>query len=337
MKPAPRALLSGFCALLLAASAASAQTPPASVPDEGTEVEAVVVTARRIGIPVWTVSGPNSAVIFIGSIGSTPADVPWRTSELEAAVDGSRKVLHSAALSATMGDVYRLLFKRGRWTDLPEGESLDDRIDPALRARLARLATAGKLPRDYRRLRPWYAANRLNRGALRAGGLDDGASAFGVARRAARKRKLPVEPALNRAVKEVLDQAANQRTTDVACLQATASAAEAGAPMVRARALAWTRSRVGEVLASPLTQAEGLCFPDGEADLGPELRRAWRTIVGRELAQPGAVVAVVPLRYLAEPGGLLDDLSAQGYAVKGPAGAMTSPRQPCRRPSGPRS
>jgi hypothetical protein len=29
-------------------------------------------------------------------------------------------------------------------------------------------------------------------------------------------------------------------------------------------------------------------------------------------------VAVVPLRYLAEPGGLLDDLEAQGYAIQGP-------------------
>ena len=95
-------------------------------------------------------------------------------------------------------------------------------------------------------------------------------------------------------------------------------AAEAGPAVGRERALAWTRSRIVEVLDSPLTKAEGLCWPEGDADLGPELRQAWRTAVRRELAAPGAVVAIVPLRYLAEPGGLLDDLSAQGYAVDGP-------------------
>lgn len=318
MAPKLRCMLFGAATAVALGTAAFAQDRSAAEAEPANEVEPVVVKARRIGVPVWRVGNAASAIVFVGSIGDVPKDVAWRSEALEAAVAGSRKVLHSAALDVSLGDLYGILFKRGRWTDLPEGETLDARLDPVLRARLARLAAAGKLPRDYQRLRPWYAAIRLDRLASRADGLRGGASALDVARRTARRSRIPVQPVLRREFKAVITQAANQRSSDVACLDARTLAAEAGPVMVRERAQAWTRSRIPEVLASPETKAEGLCWPEGEAALGPELRRAWREAARRELAAPGAVVAVVPLRYLAEPGGLLDDLSAQGYAVEGP-------------------
>ena len=50
----------------------------------------------------------------------------------------------------------------------------------------------------------------------------------------------------------------------------------------------------------------------------PALRNAWRAAVRQELTRPGAIVALVPVRYLTETGGLLDDLQAQGHAIDGP-------------------
>jgi hypothetical protein len=326
-----RTLILPALVLALTGAGAAAQEAPVGLPADQTQqdasdVEGVVVTARRIGVPVWRVGDADSAIVFVGGIGAIPKDVAWRAGELEAAVAGSRKVLHSAALDATLGDLYRLMFKRGRWTDLPKGESLNSRIDPALQARLAKLEAAGKLPNDYQELRPWYAANSLRRRLVRSErGLDDGDTAWKVARRAAARNKIPTEPALKRSFKTVIEDAATQRATDVACLEASAGAVEAGPDAVRRRASAWTRSRIAEVLDAPLTRAEGLCWPEGEADLGPQLRQAWREVAKRELARPGAVVAVVPLRYLAEPGGLLDDLEAQGYAIQGPRWRAATP------------
>lgn len=303
------------CAVLGGGSAAHAQEtkPPAESADE---VEAVVVTARRIGVPVWRVGTGPSAIIFVGSIGRIPKEVTWRQNELEAAVAGSRKVLYGVDFTITAGDLYRVLFKRGRWTDLPKGETLATLIGPELNARLAAYAAAGELDRDYAQLRPWYIANKLRSQARRE--AVGGVSASRVAGRAAGQAKVPVEALFKRRFNDVITRAPEERPSDVACLRAVADAADAGPAALHARAQAWTRSRVVEVLASPWTQAEGLCWPEGESGLGPELRTAWRAAVKRELGEPGAVVAIVPMRYLAESGGLLDDLQAQGYTVEGP-------------------
>jgi len=282
-----------------------------------TEVEEVVVTARRIGVPVWRVGDADSAIIFVGGIGAVPTDVAWRSSELEEAIRGSRKLIHTASVQAGLMDMYRLRFGRGRWTDLPHGQSPDARIGPDLRERLSRLAAAGQLPPDYDQLRPWYIAHRL-RGALVRQNGGEGATALAVALRAARRNRVPIEPALAAPFRAATAEMSKQRTSDIACLEASVGSAEAGVSMLRDRAAAWTRSRVSEVLGSPLSKAEAFCWPQSDADLGPVLREAWRDVTRRELALPGAVVAVAPLRFLAEPGGLLDELEAQGFEVEGP-------------------
>lgn len=310
-----RALLS-ISVVLVLASAAAAQSTPAAPADDANEVEAVVVTARRSGLPVWRVGDENSAIVFVGAITSLPKDVTWRQAELEEAVAGSRKVLHSVELNVTAGDLYRVLLKRGRWTDLPSGERLSAKLDPELARRLAGYAAAGKLSRNYDRLRPWYAARRLRRAARSGGG--GGVTALDVATKAAKRYKRPVVSVLPLFFNDVMARAPEERPTDIDCLRAVADAADAGPGALMARARSWTRGRVSEVIASPWTRSESLCWPEGDSGAGAPLRTAWRTAAKSELARPGAVVAVVPLLYLAEPGGLLDDLQAEGYAIEGP-------------------
>ena len=99
---------------------------------------------------------------------------------------------------------------------------------------------------------------------------------------------------------------------------AALSAAELGPEAVRLRAEAWRGLRVAEVLASPVDQAVDRCWPWGDPQIGPQLRTEWTDAVAQALTQPGLTMAVAPLRRLAEPGGVLDALEAQGLEVDGP-------------------
>ena len=48
------------------------------------------------------------------------------------------------------------------------------------------------------------------------------------------------------------------------------------------------------------------------------MREQWRTATQTALAQPGVTMGVASLRILAEPGGVLDQLEAEGLDVRGP-------------------
>ena len=91
-----------------------------------------------------------------------------------------------------------------------------------------------------------------------------------------------------------------------------------GGGEVRLRAEAWRGLRVAEVLASPVDQAVDRCWPWGDPQIGPQLRTEWTDAIAEALTQPGLTMAVAPLRRLAEPGGVLDALAAQGFEVDGP-------------------
>ncbi len=319
--------MAAFAWLALALAVAQpAPAPPAAAPapaaapePEPTEVAEVVVTARRIGVPVWRVGDGRSSVVFVGTAGSVPRDIAWNTTALEAAVAGSRKVLHTVSVSPTLGDAYRLLFRRGRYTDLPRGQSLETLTGPALDARLRDFAARDLLSNDYRRQRPWWVAGQLRGRLYRPRELRGGPSALEVAQRAARRARRPVQPVLQVRFNDVLRNAAQDRPEDLACLQASADAVDAGAEGVRARAQAWTRGRLDAIAATAISRADAVCWPEIDRATAPALRTAWRQAVRRELQQPGAVVAIAPLPFLVERGGLLDELQAQGYVVDGPS------------------
>ena len=306
----PAALFAAFLAL---------QPPPTAPAAEGpsTEVAEVVVTARRSGVPIWRVGDDRSAVVIVGGIGAVPENVAWNTQALEQAVARSRRVIAGGRASFTLGDIFRLLFRRGRYVDLPEGQSLETLTGPELAARLDALAVADRLPRDWRQNRAWFVALRLNFALTRE--ARDGTTALEAAERAARRAHVPSEPVLSVRFNDVLESAAQDRPSDRACLEAAVTAAEAGAAGLRERAEAWSRSRLADVADAPLSRAEGACWPEADPAGAPALRQAWRDAFRRELTQPGVVVAVVPIRYAVERGGLLDDLEAQGLAIEGPS------------------
>ena len=64
---------------------------------------------------------------------------------------------------------------------------------------------------------------------------------------------------------------------------------------------------------------DNIDWPRTDGRFATELRQQWVDAVRTAIARLGITLAVVPLRMLAEPGGLLDQLDARGAEINGPA------------------
>ena len=283
---------------------------------DGTEVEAVVVTARRAGVPVWRVAQGGSTLVLVGHIDAVPLNAAWSPRELDQAVSLADAVILPAKARITPADFGRALFRHRSILGLPRGKTLNDYVSPQLAERLRALRTQGLLEDDYLTTHPQSVAIALQRavGARDRGGPD----AVAVVRKAAEAHDVPAQPISVVGAGGLIDEFLKAGPAAYApCLERSVALAELGPAPARERAEAWTRGRVRDVLNSPVEPALGSCGA-GSPGLFRALRSQWRGALDRALTSGRVTLAVVPLRYLAEENGLLDQLQAQGLEVQGP-------------------
>lgn len=307
-------LLAAVCLFSAWTAPASAQTPPEA---EAAELEPVVVTARRIGVPVWRITGGAGTMVLVGHINQVPRDAKWNPRALEEAVGLADRVVFPTTKRVSAADLGRILFRARRLALLPQGKTLDDYISPELGRRMDALQARGLLPADYKQRHPYGLIPDLLRYA--GGRLRGGDDAGDIIADAARKLRIPQETVGVLTGDAILDgYIEGGPAVHIPCLENAVAAAEIGAEAGRRRIEAWTRSRVAEVAASPIDQATLACFPYGVQTARGAFREQWRAAIDKHLARPGVTLAVVPIQFLAEPEGLLDRLAARGLAIEGP-------------------
>ncbi len=310
-----------FALVLAVAPGAPAHTSPAVQEPraaEATDLGEVVVTARRAGAPMWVVEGPEGegAVILVGSIGGVARDHPWRPEALEAAILGSQRILYPMEARVSPADVLRLVWRIRTIARLPAGRTVADYVSPELLGRLERLKADERSDRWRTESLVGLSLDLLRE--ARHDGRAPGAPA--VVREAARRARIPGEPVGLVRGDELVDNLITlPPETYLPCLEAAMDAAEAGPAAARQRIEDWSRLRVPEVLDNPLDRALNLCWPSGDPEIAPVLRTRWAEAVREALGQPGVTLAVAPLRVLAEPDGVLDQLEAEGLDPSGPA------------------
>jgi uncharacterized protein YbaP (TraB family) len=304
-----QSLIGSMCGLALLAAPMAARAQDAE--------QEIVVQARLSGAPMWEVTRGKSVVLLVGEIIDVPEATPWRPEQLEGATARANSVVLGIKTSVSPGDMFRVLFHMGRITNFPKGQDPADYLSPSQQQRLAALEQAtGK---SYRKRSFMVAAYSLLRERLKYSD-DTMKDASDIVRKAAKQAKIPVRPVGELKGKDLIDSLFTAApATQVVCLDTAMTAVEAGPAIVAARGDAWTRFDVPAVMASPLEIALGSCWPWTDERFGPELRGQWSAEIGHALDQPEVTLAVVPLRILAEEGGLLDQLKAQELAIKGPA------------------
>lgn len=307
----------------LAAAAFCLAPAAAQAPANGGEqaqAEEILVIGRRSGAPMWRVTGEETTIVLVGGINGVSKTTKWDPESLIEALRRADRVMfpQSMALTASPFQAIGWLAKWKAMASLPKGQDLAQFVAPEHLARLAALEARGAARDDYRRRHPLHLAGDLQDRAR--GAIDYGRNAADYAARAVKKHKLPVavDPVARGKAKPVVkDLFASSPQEHVACLIDSIDAAEAGPAAVQARSDAWAERRVADVLASPAEGFHNSCWPYG-AGLGPS-RDDLVAQMRQLLAEKRVTVAVLGLKSLAEPGGILDSLAAAGYDIQGPA------------------
>lgn len=303
--------------VLFAPVSAGAQTAPDSGQGESYGVvEEVFVTARRSGAPMWEISRGGSTLILVGDLNGTPDDLEWRPDALEAATARVQRVLTPPVGRVSGSDLLRVIWRLRTIGALPEGVSHADYLGPEWSGRLDAVM-AGERGQAWRRYSPVMLSFDLLKD--RAGYRRGDRLAVDAVNRAARTARIPQRAVGVVRGDELVESLITQPPEAYApCIKAAIAAAEVGPDGFRARAEAWRRWRVAEVVASPLDRALFQCWPYGDPSIGPQLGGLWVEAIDGALNEQGVTLAVAPLRLLAEPGGVLDRLQADGYEIVGP-------------------
>lgn len=297
-------------AAVLAAPLA-AQTP---APTESEN--AIVVTAKRSGAPMWIVETPSGTVILVGEIRAIPKSVVWEPARLEEATRAADRVILGARPKISPGDIFRLMFSGGKLTKLPEKTVASEYLDAAQWQRLQALGTAHD--EDYSRQSFLLTSFGMLREELRFN-RDTARDASDVVKDAAEKADVTITRAATLRGEDVIDNLFEAPpTAHIPCLVAAMDAVEAGPQIVEERATSWRRFKIPAVMNNPLESALGQCWPWADETLGSELRTIWVDRIAEASASKGTTLAVVPLRVLAEEGGVLDQLDARGFDIAGP-------------------
>ena len=301
--------LTGFSALT--ATSLAAQEPEPDAP-----VNAIVVTAQRSGAPMWTIDTPTGTIILVGEIRAIPKTVKWEPARLEEATRGADRVILGARPKVSPGDVFRLIFSGGKFTKLPDKTVASQYLSPDQWARLQALGKAHD--EDYSRSSFLLTAFQLLSKELRFN-RDTGDDTTDVVKKAADKADVPTTRAATLRGEDLLDNLAEAPPdTHIPCLTEAMEALEAGPAIVEKRGTDWRRYDIRAVMANPLEQALGKCWPWADEQVGGELRSIWVERITEASTAKGTTLAVVPLRVLAEDGGVLDQLDARGFDIAGP-------------------
>jgi len=302
-----------YClSFVLAALAAPLAAQDTASPSEN----AILVTAQRSGAPMWTIDTDTGAIILVGEIRAVPEATPWRPDRLEEAVGESQRVILRSRPKFSPGDFFRVMFRAGRFLKLPDKTVAGDYLDAEQRARLA--ALEAKYDKDYDRSSFLITAFNL---LARQLDFDDDTldDATEVVEESAEDADVEIIRPPRFRGEDLLDSLSEaDPRTQIPCLEAAMTAAEAGPEIIEARGNAWRRFDIPGVMQNPLEVALGSCWPWADPQLGEEIRGIWVESITQAMGEDGVSVAVVPLRVLAEPEGVLDMLEGEGAIIMGP-------------------
>jgi len=311
LKPGGAAALAAIA--LCASAPAQAQAQTAS----DAQVEEIVVTGRKSGVPIWTVRSDTTTIFLVGSIEGVSKTTKWDPEALTQVLRRADRVMfpQMQAYTASLFSAIGWVAKYNAMGSLPKTQSLSQYATAEDMRRLAALASRKMVRGDYDRRHPLHLSRDLQDRAK--GDIDYGSGVGSYVRKAVGKYKLNlVKPPKAKAKPLVKDFFASEPEEHLPCLSASIALAEAGPAAVQARSDAWAGRRVQDVLNSPAQAPWERCWPSeaiaaDRADLMDELQGL--------LAEPKVTVAVLNLPALAAKGALLDRLQVAGYDVQGPA------------------
>jgi uncharacterized protein YbaP (TraB family) len=306
--------------LALLQAAPFAQQPPPQATDWS--VEEVTVTAQAAGPAYWHVQKGAAEVWILGIVEVLPKDFGWNQNHLSKLLDGTRLVLLPPRATASLFEGAWFLLTKRSLLYLPDGQTLDGVMGPALAARFANARAIVHRDADhYDGDAPPIAALELEGDFLTAkamtyeepaGTIESLARHHNVeVRRVAKYDAMPSVEAILKSPPE----------TSRACVEAAVNDVEFQNVHAEAAANAWA---IGDVAGIKAHYSESRVFecllaiaPEA-TELEKRATSDTANAIETALGEGGRTIAIVGIGQLLRKNGVLEKLHADGIAVEGP-------------------
>lgn len=333
----PRRLACLLLCLSLLPTSATGEVLPQADPDATTQLATVEVRGEMPGPGLWKVAKDDHVLWILGTLSPLPANLEWRSVELEARLAEAEAIISPPGVSVSSGlGMFRtalllpsLLGARKN----PDGATLQDILSPDLYARWASLKPS-YLGRDrgVERWRPIFAAQKLHEKALESAGLTFGSPAWALVENSAEKRKLPmIRPRVQIVMDDprlAISEFKANVLGDTDCFERTLQRLESDLDLLRTRADAWAVGDLQVLRELRAADPDSACIDallsasalqrNGLDDLPQKERTAWLAAVEQALGEHRVSVGLLPIAELLKPDGYLADLASRGYVVTAP-------------------
>lgn len=274
---------------------------------------------------MWRVHHGSAQVWILGSLSPLPKGITWRSNQVEQVLNDTTQVLVQKPFEIGIARILWLLITERSVLMIRGGKRLKDVLPADLHARFAvQRAKYTDDPQKWERFRPLIAAAFLQQAAFHQVGLSTRLDIGAAMRTLAKKHHVPVEEIKIGGVGDVMDALKTlPPATENICVAASLATIERDLPRLLERAHAWASGNVERIekLREPAEVDACRAALDtgvGAAELIRRMRRTWLDAVESRLQGGGVTVAVINMDMLLEPGGLLDELRAQGYEIDAP-------------------
>jgi uncharacterized protein YbaP (TraB family) len=315
---------------LAPAPAATVDAPPELPSDTP---EQILVVAQKPGPGMWKVSKDGNVLWIFGTYSPLPVKMEWRSHEVEAVIQRSQEYLPAplSTLDVPYLQIALALPSLIGVNKNPDDATLRDVLPADVYARWLPLKEK-YLPKNNERDRPIFVANELSGAALKRAGLTSSSDVRKRIEKIVEQNKLKVtQTKLVLKVdkpRQLIKDFKKAQLDDLACFSNTLKRLETDIDAMRVRAHAWAKGDIDAIRKLDFNEQESCSNAIRDSAVlrehpafqgAQERQRAlWLANVQGALARNASSFALLPIKDLLDPKGLMAALVAKGYQIEQP-------------------
>ena len=331
------ALCLALCAAPVHAQTADPADPPAASVSADTApaaTEQILVVGQKPGPGMWKVSKGDHVLWIFGDYSPLPVKMQWRSHEVEAVIAGSQEYLAPPVASASVGYFKGALLLPSLIgiNQIPDGATLREVLPPEVYARWQPMKEK-YLPKNDERERPAFVAGQLFSSALAKAGLTTRTGVRKQVEKIVDDKKLKVTKSTIQLpmdnARRMIKDFKKSPVEDAACLDSTIARLETDIDAMRVRANAWAKGDIDGIRKLDFVDHEENCrdvilnsaaVRDDPAfqSVRPRLKAMWVAAAESALERNASTFALLPMRDILDPKGMVAALAAKGYTVEQP-------------------
>jgi hypothetical protein len=301
-----------------------------------TTLGVVVVKGTQPGPGLWKVSNDNHVMWVLGIASPLPANIAWKTQEVQIRLSHSQEELEPPGVVAGarvgfFGKLFLLPSLIGIRNN-PDGQTLRDVLPAPVYQRWEAARSRYGLGEGTDRLRPMFAGKALYAAAIKRAGLSEDGGAQAIVDAIAKQHTIKQTPTQYIAIIDDPHKAARTfkatSMEDVGCLSHVLDMLDGDLSQTKTRANAWATGNLPKLQALAGTEAKDACLSAvsgasfaqklGVVDLQQRIDNTWMAAAKKALADNDQTFALLPMDQVLSSTGYLAELKSAGFTVTSP-------------------